>query len=66
LIDPGQRVPVVVLRDGRRQTLYIQYNEIAHRHPGYSNRRYQGGAYLGVTFDAQFRDAAVVTGLSPR
>ena len=65
LIVPGQRLPVVVLRDGRRETLYIQYTEIAHSHPGYNNRQYQGGAYLGVTFDAQVRDAAVVLGVNP-
>jgi membrane-associated protease RseP (regulator of RpoE activity) len=63
LIVPGQRVPVVVFRDGRRETLYIQYHEVAHRHPGYSNP--QGGAYLGVTFDVQVRNAAVVLGVNP-
>jgi type II secretory pathway component PulC len=65
LIVPGQRLPVVVLRNGRRETLYIQYTEIAHSHPGDNNRQYQGGAYLGVTFDAQVRDAAVVLGVNP-
>jgi hypothetical protein len=64
--QPSQRVPVVVLRDGRRETIYFQYRDMADRQLGYNNRRYQSdGAYLGVMFDAQVRDAAVVRDVAP-
>jgi hypothetical protein len=61
ILQPGQRVPVVVLRDGRRETIYVQYRDMARRYPVQDERQYQaGGAYLGVAFDAQYPDAAVV------
>jgi len=66
ITQPGQRVPVVVLRDGRRETIYVQYRDVAFNQPGYGNRQYQaGGAYLGVGFDPQVRDAAVVLSVNP-
>jgi hypothetical protein len=66
ILQPGQRVPVVVLRDGRRETIYVQYRDIAHRHPVEDERQYRaGGAYLGVVFDAQYPDAAVVLRTNP-
>jgi S1-C subfamily serine protease len=66
VIEPGQRVPVIVLRDGRRQTIYVQYQDVAHTHHHIDRDRYQaGGAYLGVVFDAQARDAAVVLSVNP-
>jgi hypothetical protein len=66
VIEPGQRVPVIVLRDGRRETIYVQYQDVAHTHHEIHRDRYQaGGAYLGVVFDAQARDAAVVLSVNP-
>jgi hypothetical protein len=66
ITQPGQRVPVMVLRDGRRETIYVQYRDVAYNQPAYGNRQYQaGGAYLGVGFDPQVRDAAVVLSVNP-
>ena len=59
VLHPGQRVPVVVLRDGRRETIYVVYpREVAHTDRG-------SQAYLGVTFDAQVRDAVIVRSVAP-
>jgi S1-C subfamily serine protease len=66
VMRPGERVPVVVWRDGRRETIYVVYRDVARTQPMPSNRPYAGGgAYLGITFDAQARDAAVVLGVNP-
>jgi membrane-associated protease RseP (regulator of RpoE activity) len=56
---PGQRIPVVVLRNGRQETIYVEYpQEIVHTQHIHAHQA--GGAYLGVMFNAQVRDAAVV------
>jgi hypothetical protein len=56
---PGQRVPVVILRAGRRHTIYVEYpQDVVHTQPIYDNRT--GAAYLGVLFDAKVRDSAMV------
>jgi hypothetical protein len=66
VLEPGQRVPIVVIRDGRRETIYVQYRDIAQNQRGFDNQQYRaGGAYLGVAFDAQVRDAAVVASVNP-
>jgi C-terminal processing protease CtpA/Prc len=66
VINPGQRVPVIVLRDGRRETIYVTYHDVAYNEPGYQRRPMQASAaYLGVVFDPQVRDAAVVRGVNP-
>jgi membrane-associated protease RseP (regulator of RpoE activity) len=57
--NPGERVPVIVLRDGRRETIYVTYRDET------KDQRQQGGAYLGVVFDPQNRDAAVVRTVRP-
>jgi S1-C subfamily serine protease len=63
VMHPGQRVPVIVLRDGRRHTIHVEYpQEVVHTHI-YDNR--SGSAYLGVLFDARVRDAAMVLSVSP-
>jgi membrane-associated protease RseP (regulator of RpoE activity) len=54
----------VVLRDGRPQTIYVVYDEqhgIQHQ-AGYAP---SSGAYLGVTFDAQNPQQAVVRSVAP-
>jgi S1-C subfamily serine protease len=58
VMHPGQRVPVVVLRDGRRHTIYVVY-------PQAVVQTQAGGAYLGVLFDAQVPDAAIVIRVNP-
>jgi C-terminal processing protease CtpA/Prc len=66
VVNPGQRVPVIVLRDGRRETIYVTYHDVAYNEPGYQRRSTQASAaYLGVVFDPQVRDAAVVRGVNP-
>lgn len=65
--QPGQRVPVVVLRDGREETIYITYRDdrpgaIEHR-AGYAPQ--SSGAYLGVTFDPRGQYGAVVSDVAP-
>jgi membrane-associated protease RseP (regulator of RpoE activity) len=63
--QPGQRVPVVVLRDGRPQTLYVVYQQ---RQPGFIERQAgyaPSGAYLGVTFNQSVPQAAVVRSVAP-
>jgi S1-C subfamily serine protease len=57
---PGQRVPVVVLRDGRQETIYVTYQggvtaTLPHL-PAAS-----GGAFLGVTLDPNAGAAVVKT-----
>ncbi|HEX6960728.1 MAG TPA: PDZ domain-containing protein [Lacipirellula sp.] len=62
--QPGQRVPVVVLRDGRPQTIYVVYEQqqgIQHQ-AGYAP---SSGAYLGVTFDSQNPQQAVIRSVAP-
>jgi C-terminal processing protease CtpA/Prc len=55
------RVPVVVWRHGRQETIYVVYpQQELYSQRVYDTRRTGGQAYLGVTFDAQVRDAAVV------
>jgi C-terminal processing protease CtpA/Prc len=61
---PGDRVPVIVLRDGRQETVYIEYpQEVVHTDQQYDQAGAQ--AYLGVGFDPQVRDAAVVRTVNP-
>jgi S1-C subfamily serine protease len=65
IYQPGQRVPVVVLRDGRPQTIHVVYQQqrgLEHQ-AGYAPAH--GGAYLGVTFDAQNPQQAVVRTVTP-
>jgi PDZ domain len=63
--EPGQRVPVVVLRDGQQETIFVTYQD---------NAQFQGDAlagqqaapgYLGVVFDARIPNAAVLTSVKP-
>jgi membrane-associated protease RseP (regulator of RpoE activity) len=64
VFQPGQRVPVVVLRNGRPQTIHVVYQQqnLEHR-AGYAPAA--GGAYLGVTFDAQNPQQAIVRTVNP-
>lgn len=61
---PGQRIPVIVLRQGQPQTIYITYRQ--DRNGGYDRGPVaRGGAYLGVSFDPRIGDAAVVRAVTP-
>jgi S1-C subfamily serine protease len=63
-VSVGQRVPVVVLRDGRQETIYITYEaDLAVPQPPIGGQ--QGAALLGVTFDTQVPNAAVVLSVNP-
>ena len=65
--QPGQRIPVVVLRDGREETIFVTYDQNQvnplQRQAGYAPQ--SGGAYLGVTFDPQSNRGAVVRSVAP-
>jgi membrane-associated protease RseP (regulator of RpoE activity) len=65
VLQPGQRVPVIVLRDGRRETIYVVYDDVAYDDRSPQRPIQAGGAYLGVVFDPQARDAAVVSSVNP-
>jgi membrane-associated protease RseP (regulator of RpoE activity) len=59
---------VVILRDGRRETVYIVYEEdVIDGAPVYDDQPVaaDGQAFLGVVFDAQNSNAAVVVAVTP-
>jgi C-terminal processing protease CtpA/Prc len=56
----GERVPIVVLRDGREKTIYITYRDEATRERSYISRDSNRGAYFGAEFDPQITDAVIV------
>jgi C-terminal processing protease CtpA/Prc len=67
VVRSGQRVPVVVLRNGVRDTVYLEPSQgLAPQDQAYDNRQPQAGgqAVLGVTFDPRAR-AAVVRSVTP-
>lgn len=63
--DRGERVPVVVLRDGQRETIYIQYDRDQSRSYAENAGSYSPQAYLGVRFEMRLRDGAVVSAVVP-
>jgi S1-C subfamily serine protease len=64
---PGRPVPVVILRDGRQETIYVTYeDDMADADVVYEEQPVadmQG--YLGVSFDANARNAAIVSVVAP-
>ena len=56
-----RRAPVIILRDGREETIYIEpaADLVSSDQPS------GGGGYLGVMLDQSQRDAAVVRGVHP-
>jgi C-terminal processing protease CtpA/Prc len=56
----GERVPIVVLRDGREKTIYITYRDEATRERSYISSDHNRGAYFGAEFDPQITDAVIV------
>jgi C-terminal processing protease CtpA/Prc len=72
ILQPGQRVPVVVWRDGRRETIYVVYRDMAVDRRIYDSRQFpahpspsSGGAYLGVIFEPEARDMVVIRSVNP-
>lgn len=65
--ERGERVPVVVLRDGRRETVYIQYerNRNESRSDLEDSGSYAPQAYLGVRFEMRIRGGAVISAVVP-
>jgi hypothetical protein len=68
LVRPGARVPVLVLRDGRQETIFIQSPQaVAQSQRDYSTQQFQPGdrPYLGVAFDSRVRTAAIIAQVVP-
>jgi C-terminal processing protease CtpA/Prc len=67
--QPGQRLPIVVWRDGARQTIYVQPGQVDSRRqqPGYAQSQFdQGGdAWLGVYLDDRYQNQAVAEYVVP-
>ena len=68
---PGQRIPVVVLRDGRQETVYITYDQSMMPQDHQVYRPVQppvagSQPFLGVMFDPQVFDAAIVRSVTSR
>ncbi|MBA4106144.1 MAG: hypothetical protein C0485_10320 [Pirellula sp.] len=67
IYQPGQRIPIVVMRDGREETIFVTYDDNQRnpmqRQAGYAPQ--SGGAYLGVTFDPQSNRGALVRSVAP-
>jgi len=55
VFERGQRLPVVVFRDGREQTIYVNYQDQDEVAQGNSR------AYFGAEFDPQQNDVALIT-----
>jgi S1-C subfamily serine protease len=65
--QPGARIPVIVLRDGREETIYITYDEevIQSEESVVYDQGAGGPGFLGVMFDTQFPNAAVIRSVLP-
>jgi hypothetical protein len=66
---PGVEIPVIVLRDGREETIYLTYEEeVLEPEPpvAYDDQPMTGGpGFLGVLFDIQAPNAAVIRSVLP-
>jgi C-terminal processing protease CtpA/Prc len=58
--ERGGRIPVVVWRNGREQTIYVTYRDDATRERSYISSDRNRGAYFGAEFDPQITDAVIV------
>jgi C-terminal processing protease CtpA/Prc len=54
VFEPGRRIPFVVFRNGRQQTIYVTFRQ---QTPDVRNV----GNYFGAEFDPQIADAAVIS-----
>jgi len=60
----GERIPVIILRDGRRETVYINYQNERGNMDSYSSddqQSYAAQAFLGVQFKQGIREGAVIS-----
>src|SRR5690606_15643569 len=64
-LEPGVRVPVQVLRDGRRETIYITGIDFRRWQPDRGGYDPTGGPYLGVVFDDRYPSMALVEIVRP-
>jgi hypothetical protein len=67
-VRPGARVPVLVFRDGRQETIFIQSPQaVAQSQQDYNTQQFQPGdrPYLGVAFDSRVRSAAIIAAVVP-
>jgi S1-C subfamily serine protease len=68
-VHRGDRIPVVVLRDGREETVFIVYEDsaVADERPLVNREASVAGGrpFFGVVFDGRIRDAAVVQSVTP-
>jgi S1-C subfamily serine protease len=64
---PGVRIPVVVLRDGREESIYISYDqEVIQSEESVVYEEAAGGpGFLGVMFDTLAPNAAVIRSVLP-
>jgi PDZ domain-containing secreted protein len=60
----GERVPVIVYRGNRQETIYVVYDEPA-ANLQFNVGNQAGAALLGVTFDPRVQDAAVIVAVTP-
>jgi hypothetical protein len=66
---PGERVPVIVMRDGRRETVYITYDQersLTDSADRDAQPAYESQAFLGVRFEPRMRGGAVISSVVPR
>jgi hypothetical protein len=61
----GEPIPVVVFRNGREETIHITYDASLIAPQGPANVGAAGANLLGVTFDTQVQNAAVVLHVVP-
>lgn len=60
----GDRIPVIVIREGKQETIHVVYEEgPANLQVNAGNQ--PGAALLGVTFDSQTQNAAVIVSVTP-
>jgi S1-C subfamily serine protease len=67
---PGLRIPVTVLRNGRQQIVYVTYRqEVIQPKPVVvyeDQQELEMGGFLGVMFDTEAPDAAIVRSVFPQ
>jgi C-terminal processing protease CtpA/Prc len=63
---PGQRIPLVVLRDGEEETIYVVYDsQDRDDRRSADDRSTSGSPYLGVTFEPGTRGVVMVGSVAP-
>lgn len=61
----GPRVPIIVLRDNERYTLYYDSGVFVRDGRRFDDRVAAGGAWLGVSLDYDHPDRALLSGVEP-